>query len=445
LRYHVLIIAASDPVVPEKIGEMMLNQNQEELRKIDHAHWLTLYEITQAINSSLDFDEVLHNVMDSVMQITRAQRGFIMVANELTELLEVRVARNPEGENLARDETYSTTVVNQVIASQTSVITNNAQLDPKFSGSNSIMLKGLRAILCAPMMLKAHLVGVVYVDTTIKAGLFTESDMYLLNAVAGQAAIAIENARLYKLAIEKGRLERELQMAREIQQSLLPRMMPRLPGYEVAARWRPAREMAGDFYDLFLVGDTLILVIADVSDKGAAAALCMASTRSMIRAYAFAGQSPQATLSQTNDLLVEDTDSGMFVTAYGSVFTSDGVSHHVNAGHNPPLVYRHRTREVMMMPRGGRALGWFTDNPLITENLHLESGDLILYYTDGVTEAEDRYGVQFGESQLADVLQSKANAPIEDILTSIEQAVDLHLDGEANADDFTLCLVRYSV
>ena len=130
-------------------------------------------------------------------------------------------------------------------------------------------MKGLRAILCAPMLVKDRLVGVVYVDTSIRTGSFKESDLFLLSAVAGQAAVAIENARLYRVAVEKGRMERELQMAREIQELLLPRRMPQLPGYEIAARWQSAREVAGDFYDVFALSDDYVgLVIADVSDKG---------------------------------------------------------------------------------------------------------------------------------------------------------------------------------
>ena len=169
---------------------------------------------------------------------------------------------------------YSTTIVNQVVETHQPLLTNNAQFDTRYKAGQSIIMKGLRAILCAPMLVKDRLVGVVYVDTSIRTGTFKESDLFLLSAVAGQAAIAIENARLYGVAVEKGRMERELQMARDIQQSLLPRRMPQLPGYEIAARWQSAREVAGDFYDVFaLPDDTLGLVIADVSDKGAPAAL----------------------------------------------------------------------------------------------------------------------------------------------------------------------------
>ncbi len=414
----------------------------DNLNNIDHEHLLTLYEITRAINASLEFDEVLNIVMDAMMQITRAQRGYLMIADDSGQLL-IQVARNPGGD--PAEESFSTTIVNQVVATHQPLLTNNAQFDTRYKAGQSIIMKGLRAILCAPMLVRDRLVGVVYVDTSLRAGSFKDSDLHLLSAVAGQAAVAIENAKLYRVAIEKGRLERELQMAHEIQESLLPRRMPQIPGYEVAARWKSAREMAGDFYDLFpLSEDTMGVVIADVSDKGAPAALFMASTRSMIRAHALAGYSPYQTLARTNDMIVDDATDGTFVTVYFSLFRVGGAVICVNAGHNPPLIYRSTTREVSFLPRGGRALGWFPDNPLKPLELSLEPGDVIVYYTDGLTDAEDPDGESFGDQRLAQALAQAAHGSASDILDHLVSEVDSFCRGVPAFDDLTLCVVRYA-
>lgn len=415
---------------------------RSDLKQIGAEHLLTLYQVTQTFNSSLDFEEVLNLVIDSIMEVTRAQRGFLMVADG--DAFQVQVARGMDGEQLDDSHAYSTTILRQVVETREALLTNNAQSDTRYVPGQSIILAGLRAILCAPMLVQDRLIGVVYVDTAMRSGNFTESDLQLLNAVARQAGVAIENARLYKVAVEKGRLERELQMAREIQESLLPRRMPEFPGYEVAARWRSAREVAGDFYDLFMLEqNTLSLVIADVSDKGAPAALFMASARSMIRSHAFAGMSPLETLGRTNDLIQEDTDSGMFVTVYYSLLRSDGSSIHVNAGHNPPMIYRHAEREVQLMPRGGRAIGWFPDNPLQTVELQLQPGDVMVYYTDGLTDAENRIGEPFGEQRLKLVLQAVATQSADMILQHVVEAVDSFCKGTPAFDDLTLCVVRY--
>lgn len=407
-------------------------------------HMRALYAITGTMNSSLDFDEALNNVLDAIISVMKAQRGFLMIADPETDELRVLTVKGVDGETL-EEEGYSTTIVSQVVSTREPLLTNNAQFDTRFQAGQSIIMRGLRAILCAPMLVKDRLMGVVYVDTSMRSGNFNDSDRNLMAAVAGQAGIALENARLYTVAVEKGRMERELQMAREIQQGLLPHNLPKLTGYDVASSWQAAREVAGDFYDAFkLADDKLGVVIADVSDKGAPAALFMAVARTMIRSHAHAGLSPVDIIGRTNDLILEDAESGMFVTVYHSHFYEGGDSAHVNAGHNPPLIYRAQTGTTEYMPRGGRAVGWFPDNPLSEVRLQLHAGDVIVYYTDGLTEAENPNKDQYGEERLAQTLINNANQSAEDIMTTILDDVDVFAEGEPPFDDLTIMVVRYT-
>jgi serine phosphatase RsbU (regulator of sigma subunit) len=414
-----------------------------EMENLSPEHLRTLYQITQVMNSSLDFDEVLNNVIDSIMQVMNGQRGFIMIANDETKQLQVLAARGVDGTTL-QEEGYSTTIVGQVVETHETLLTNNAMFDNRYTAGKSIILRGLRAILCAPMLKQGRLIGVVYVDTAMKSGNFTPADRDLMAAVAGQAATAIENARLYRVAVEKGRLERELQMASEIQRGLLPRI-PTIPKYQVAARWQAAREVAGDFYDVFQLKDNRFgVVIADVSDKGAPAALFMAVARTLIRSYAHAGNDAKATLALTNDLILSDAESGMFVTVYHSVFAPNGGSVNVNAGHNPPLLYRHAARSVAFVPRGGRAIGWFPDNPLQAHDIPLQPGDLIVYYTDGLTDAENQHGEYYGEARLEQAVKEAAGQSADDVLKHIVNQVEIFCDGTPPFDDLTLVIVRYT-
>jgi sigma-B regulation protein RsbU (phosphoserine phosphatase) len=408
-------------------------------------HLKTLYDIMRTMNSSLEFDEALANVIDAMMRATKAERGVLMGVDDDSGELKLLGARGVTGEKLAEEDAYSTTIVNQVISSRAPLLTNNAMFDNRITPGQSIIMRGLRAILCAPMLIQDRLVGVVYVDTSMRSGNFNESDRDLLSAVANQAGITLENARLYGVAVEKGRLEHELKLAREIQQGLLPRRMPQIPGYEITAIWQSAREMAGDFYDAFPVSDESFgVVMADVSDKGAPSALFMAVARSMIRSYSYAGMSPFETLRQTNDLILDDAESGMFVTVFHSVFRVGGSSIHINAGHNPPLLYRAKSNEAQFLSRGGRAIGWFPDNPLHQSELQLESGDLIVYYTDGLTDAENRAGENFGEERLAQAVIESAGESAEGVLQQIIAAVDSFAEGVPPFDDLTLMVVRYT-
>lgn len=417
--------------------------DQAAPQNLSPEHLLALYEITGVMNSSLDFDEALNNIMDSVMHITQAQRGFLMIADDNGEL-RVLVVKGLDGETL-EEEGYSTTIVNEVVTSRQPLLTNNAQFDTRYQAGQSIIMRGLRAILCAPMLVKGRLLGVVYVDTSMRQGNFSQSDRDLLNAVAGQAGIALENARLYTVAVEKGRMEKELQMASEIQQTLLPQHMPKVAGYEIVARWQAARETAGDFYDVFsLDEDRFGVVVADVSDKGAPAALFMAVARTMIRSNANVGLDPVETMSRTNDLILEDAESGMFVTAYHSHFFVGGRSVHVNAGHNPPMIYRHKEGKVEMLPRGGRAIGWFPDNPLKAVEIDLEPGDLIVYYTDGLSEAENPQGDDYGEDRLMSIIEHNAGQSAAAVMKAILTDVEAFCAGQPLFDDLTVMIVRYA-
>lgn len=414
------------------------------INNLSSEHLLSLYEITRTMNSSLEFEDVLNRAMDSVMQVTKAERGVLMIADSTTGQLQIQVAHNISGETLAKEDAYSTTIVSQVVKTRTPLLTNNAMFDNRYTPGQSIIMRGLRAILCAPMLVKDRLVGVVYVDTSMRSGNFSEADRDLLSAVAGQAGIAIENARLYRVAVEKGRIERELQMGREMQRALMPQTMPVFAGYDLAATWQAAREMAGDFYDAFLLNEERLgVVIADVSDKGAAAALFMAVSRSFIRSYAHAGLSPVETLRATNDLILDDADSGMFVTVYHSIFKRNGECYNVNAGHNPPLYYQHTTKEMSFMPRGGRAIGWFADNPIQETLLHLNPGDMLVYYTDGLTEAEDVHGHFYGEERLKKTVMACVEQSAVHVRDYIVQDVERFCGNAPLFDDLTLLIVRY--
>jgi len=418
--------------------------DNQAAQNLSPEHLLTLYQITGTMNSSLDFDEALNNVMDSVMEVTKAQRGFLMIADDETGELSTLIVKGVDNETLDQ-EGYSTTIVREVVNSREPLLTNNAQFDTRYQAGQSIIMRGLRAILSAPMIVKNRLIGVIYVDTAMRAGNFSQADRDLMSAVAGQAGIALENARLYTVAVEKGRIEKELQLAADIQHSLLPQTIPNVEGYEIVSTWEAARETAGDFYDAFQLGEGRFgAVIADVSDKGLGAAMFMAVARTMIRSHAHTGMSPTDTIARTNDLILEDAESGMFVTVYHSHFDAGGASYHVNAGHNPPMLYSAATGEVTMLPRGGRAVGWFPDNPLEEIQLQLNAGDIIVYYTDGLTEAENPRQEPYGEERLAHIIQTNAAQSAEEMMATIIQDVDVFADGEPPFDDMTIMIVKYT-
>ena len=403
-----------------------------------------LYRLSHTFNSSLDLHEVLNRVMDEVIEVMHAERGFVML-RDAGNRLSFRIARGMDRQTIDDPEfQVSRSVVEQVAREGRAISTSDAQTDGRFSMRHSVRILGLRSILCVPLQTRDQVSGVIYVDNRMRAGIFTQADLDLLLAIASSAAVAIENARLYQVAVEKGRLERELQMAHEVQASFLPREVPQIPGWEFAARWHPAREVAGDYYDFISSsGGHLGLVIADVADKGMPAALFMVLTRSTIRAGVSRAPLPADGIGHVNRLLSADATGGMFVTLfYADLDPASGEMTYVNAGHNPPLLYHAGSGQLTELGRTGMALGVLVDAPFEQRTVRLESGDLIVLYTDGVTDAIDARERAFGMERLRRVVLDHRSAPAAEIVTALDRAISDFVGSSAPFDDVAIVVAK---
>lgn len=267
--------------------------------------------------------------------------------------------------------------------------------------------QGLMFHASVPILASGHPLGILNVATQDWQFL-TAADLQLLSAVGAQVAIGLERARLFDVTqAQRLRLERELKLAREIQDSLLPETLPEIPGFTLAADWRSALEMAGDFYDIFSLPDGRWgIIVADVSDKGAAAAMYMAMTRSLIRTSAANYSSPAGALKEVNQHLMAHSSSVMFVTVFYAVLDEETQTvTYANAGQNPPLLRRAAGGIEQLTPTGA-ALG-------IIEELHLSDlsfvfapGDSLVIYTDGVTDALNSQGEEYGTARLIEAIMS---------------------------------------
>jgi sigma-B regulation protein RsbU (phosphoserine phosphatase) len=249
---------------------------------------------------------------------------------------------------------------------------------------------------------------------------------------------------LYDLAqVQRTRLERELEMARAVQASLLPSQLPNIPGIGLAASWRSAREVAGDFYDIFPLADGRWgIVVADVSDKGAAAAFYMVIAYSLIRAKAEHAPSPAEALMQVNRGLVAQSSAEMFVTVFYAVLDPATCTlTYANAGHNPPLVRRASTPgKTEELPLGGRILGMFEEVSLANTTIRLAPGDALVIYTDGLTEARNSQGEDYGDARLATVITAAPTKALA-LLAHLLADLSAFTPSESLEDDVTLFVV----
>lgn len=404
-----------------------------------------LARLAQQFNSSLDLSEVLSSVMDEVIAAVHGERGFVMLRDE-SGGLSFQVARGMDQRAIDHPSfQVSRGVIERVAAEGRPLLSSDAQQDDRFSMRQSVLSLGLRSILCAPLIVRGRNIGVIYVDSRLQAGIFTPADLELLSAIAASAAIAIENARLYQAAVEKGRLERELQVARNLQISLLPHEVPTVPGWQFAARWHPAREVAGDFYDFIRRGEGRAgALIADVADKGMGAALFMALSRSILRASLANAPSSAEGMAAANRLICEDASDGMFVTLFYAEVDAAGLLTYVNAGHNPALLIRGATAECVELPLTGPLLGFSETAMYRQETVQLEAGDFVLLYTDGVTEAIS--GVDendfYGDARLRELLCARRESSLRDVLQALMDALGQFIDPHQPNDDITMVGIK---
>lgn len=316
-------------------------------------------------------------------------------------------------------------------------------------------------LMAFPLAVKGEVLGVLLVEEPDAIGVegitndytirrLRDKRLEITTGISQQAALAIQNDRLQREMVKRERLESEMQLAREIQRTFLPDQLPVLPGWEISALWRTARQVGGDFYDVFdLPGQRLGLVIADVADKGMPAALFMTLIRTLVRATVQQVKSPAEVLARVNDVLVPDARQGMFVTIfYGVLSLETGELIYANAGHNPPLILRNANQELVLLSNTGMALGVEKGLKMHTRRASLEQGDYLIFYTDGVTEAFSSSGEMYGDERLEEtVLEAGSDQPpglnlAEAMLEAIDFSVIEFLDEAILSDDLTLMVLR---
>jgi serine phosphatase RsbU (regulator of sigma subunit) len=316
------------------------------------------------------------------------------------------------------------------------------QIQPEALGEAEIIGSD-RLLVAVPLSIKSDIFGIMLIEEDENARRFRSRRLEIINGIAQQAALAIQNDLLQQEMVSRERLETEVQLARQIQQTFIPSILPTHPNWQIAARWRTARQVGGDFYDVIeLPNHKLGIFIADVADKGMPAALFMALTRTLMRAAVLETSSPAEALRRVNESLLPDTQQGMFITAvYGELDLLSGTFTYVNAGHNPPFWVKNNG-SFEKLTRTSIALG-VMEQPVIEERtLTFEVGETLLLYTDGLTEAFSPDGDLFGEVRLLDVMDSLAAGTAEDVIKSIEECLNDFIDPLPLADDLTMMAIR---
>lgn len=405
---------------------------------------LVLYEVSEAIRLIFDTKELLDTIMNIVWEVLHPDRGIVLLRDAHHGTLNATVVRNRH-EN-EKEISISSGIVHRCMTDRVAIVVADSASDERFADNESIALSQIRSAICAPFVYKDDVLGVLYIDLQQAAGRrYTNEHLELLTGIANQTAMAVTNARLYKEAIERQRLEKEMEIARSIQMNLLPKHYPDVEGIDISAMSMPARRVGGDYYDFLKLSEQRIaLIIADVSGKGVPAAMLTAAIRSAARIEAQrAGTVPlNEIVAAMNRWACHDSADDMFVTAFVAMYDADTqILEYTNAGHCHPILIS-PDGSTQSLDKGGVFLGIMEEAEYEIGRVKAGDGDTLILYTDGVTDAQSAEGELFGIFRLDAILRDARLQPPEVIRDRIVDATNA-FRGEAELfDDLTLVVVR---
>jgi serine phosphatase RsbU (regulator of sigma subunit) len=405
-----------------------------------------LLEISSSLNTTLDVEALFPKIGDSLFHLFRqADRCFIILAEDGGKRLLPRLVktRRPGDETTAR---FSRAIVRRCLETSQAFLSDDARSDDRVPLSQSVVDFRIRSVMCVPLCAPdGRVFGVIQLDTQVREKKFTEDDLKLLCGVANQAAIALDNARLHVEAVEQERVRRDLELARQVQLSFLPRSLPQVPGYEFFAHYESAQEVGGDYYGFIpLPGGKLAVALGDVAGKGVPAALLMAKLSSDARFSLLTELDLARALGNLNDLLYQFASvADRFVTLAAAVL--DPARHAVtlvNAGHLAPLLFRPAAatlEEAVPKKTAGVPLGVMEGSTFASCQVALGPGDCLLLFSDGLTDMRNHDNERFGERGVQSaVLDASGPATPRALGERLVAAVGHHAAGKEAPDDLTL-------
>jgi serine phosphatase RsbU (regulator of sigma subunit) len=415
-----------------------------------------LLEATALLHSQLPLDEALSHMLDHAVSVTDADRG-LLLEKDSTDALKVKLARRNGALRLPPESvTPSKTAIQLALKQQSPVITEDlAQADMDLQAAQSIVAQRLRAVVVIPLFAiarantqesmvniqRGELLGVLYLDSRRPAA-FSKLDRQILDALAADAANILDNARLVERERERQRLEQEINIARDIQQALLPRDFREYPHLAVTGFNLPCLAVGGDYFDVFPLSDgRTAFLIADVSGKGLGAAILTTMLQGALSGMTL-GIDPASVFNHVNRFLCDHSEVGRYATMFFGTLDHDGHLEFINAGHPSPILIRRGIAEEAFT-EGSYPVGLVPEAQYTSVCLKLEPGDTLVLFSDGVTEAVDPDEQMFGIARLKELLTGQLECPLELLQKCVLEAVENFARGAHQADDLTLLIVRY--
>jgi serine phosphatase RsbU (regulator of sigma subunit) len=403
----------------------------------------TLRDVHEAVAGSLTQDALLKMILDRIFEHLGPQQGVVYLKESDGQYYQAASRALP---GQSTEIPLSRTLVHEVLEKGMAALVFDAATDQRFAASESIMMSGIRSMVAAPLLAEAGPMGMIVLNSKVAVRQFSEQDMELLTSLASVAALKLRNIALLERDAQRRQMEAELALARRIQMSLLPEHLPTFPGWSLLGRNIPSRGVSGDYYVVVprKDGAECVLFMADVSGKGIAASIVTASLEALAAAPIEGGDPPEEICDQLCRRLYKRTPPEKYATAFCAVLEpTTGRLTYTNAGHNTALL-AHADGTIEDLATCGLPIALLPEATYERRETRLEPGAGLLIYTDGITEAEDKNGEEYGLERLRQCYAKNFRLPVEELAEAIQTEVSDFVGDVPFADDRTLLLLQHA-
>lgn len=414
----------------------------ERIKK-EHKSLSIISEVSKTLVLHKPLSELLEHIMDIICENLSMDRGVLMIKEGNPEQFIPKVIRVNNTSLVNKKINVSQSIVDMAVNKHSSILVSDVQADPRFKAQESIIRFNISSAMCVPLWNNKEIIGIIYSDRIYLNKQFDEEDLKLLTLLSNLAAVKIENARLIEKSIEKEKMEKELDLAAKIQRDFLPKTDPEIKDYEISGINIPCYQVGGDYYDYLPIHEHRIgIVVADVSGKGVGASLLMASLRASLYSEVSKNAQLEVMAGQLNDFVNKSSSLNSFITFFFlELNKNNGDFKYVNAGHNPPLVIDKKGK-ISCLEGCGLCLGMFPSVCYERKSGHLNSGDLVVLYTDGITECRNKKNEEFGEERLKDFIKKQRKDNASEIMDKLFDQLNEFTSGTERMDDMTAVIVK---
>ncbi len=426
-------------------NHLSITNNNEQI--LDDERLDLLMKLTGQINSNVELDDMLRDIINAVKLIMQSEASSLMLYDEEHDDLVLSIPTGPatdeiSGRHIPKDEG----VGGWVFMNAEPAIVNDVNSDPRFGGDIEPELFTTRNIICVPLLNhKKEIIGIIQALNKENGENFSETEIPIFQTLANQAAIAIENARLHEQQKQKMLLEQKLDLARSIQSGFIPEEAPQIPGYQIAGITEPATYVGGDYYDFIPINgnNDYVFALGDVTGKGIPASLMMASSRAILRTQVENNHSLTKTLEFVNRSLFRDTPIDKFITLFcGQLDPENHTFSYVNAGHTDAFHIDYEKDEINHLNKGGLMVGIMNDIEFEEAQINLEPGQQIIIYSDGISEPQNADGDLYEEVRFKDWLLEHPNCTPEETIELLIKDVKAFSKSDKQSDDITLVVIK---